>query len=696
MKSKSLIVSAIFFSILLFCQNLYPQNAQKSLVPPKDMMQIGVYYYPEQWPQSQWERDIKNISNLGFEFIHMGEFAWAFMEPEEGKYDFKWLDKAVDLAAKYKLKVIMCTPTPCPPAWLATKHPEIFNVNNNGLRTGHGARANGSRSSEIFIENCRRIAEELGKRYGNDKRIWGWQLDNEPGAPKDFSPSGEKMYQKWLKEKYKTIENLNKNWGASFWSLTYNNFEQIVPPNLNFLWGASPHAVLDFQRFTADQEASFLNMQADALRKNISKEQWITTNYIAMDDRVDQRRADKLDFVSYTVYPVDGHKFLDSLGFRIGWNDGISFANDFYRPIKGTYGVMEIQPGQVNWARINPQPLPGAVRMWLWHIYSGGASFLCTYRYRQPLYGSELYHAGITKPDGVTLSQGGTEFKQVIDELKILRKQYDPKATPPANYMARKTGILWNHDNLWDIENQKQTSQWNTQDHVKKYQRILKSFAAPVDYISESDNFAEYKFLLLPAYQLLDSVLTKKLESYVKNGGNLVMTCRTGHKDKKGMLWEGKWAAPILGLIGAEIPFYDVLLEDMYGSVKREGQSYKWNNWAEIIEPNKGTEILATYSDQYYAGKAAATWHKLGKGNVVYIGVDTDNGLLEKDIVKMLFERNNVKIENLPEGVYMHWRDGFWTAVNYSSTAAQFPIPKDASIIVGNQPLAPANVLIWK
>ncbi|HEX8549529.1 MAG TPA: beta-galactosidase [Cytophagaceae bacterium] len=696
MKYRLLIILPILLWSFFFSTNLCSQTPPKNIVPAKDMMQVGVYYYPEQWPASQWERDIKNISNLGFEFIHVGEFAWAFMEPEEGKYDFKWLDNVVDLAAKYKLKVIMCTPTPCPPAWLAIKHPEMFNVNNNGLLTGHGSRGNASRSSEVYIEYSRKIVEELGKRYGNDKRIWGWQLDNEPGAPKDYGTSGEKMFQKWLKNRYSTIDNLNKNWGAAFWSLTYNNFEQIVPPNLNFLYGASPHAVLDFQRFTADQEASFLNMQVDALRKHVAKDQWITTNYIAMDSRVDQRRAEKLDFVSYTVYPVDGRKFIDSLGFRIGWNDGISFANDFYRPIKKTYGVMEIQPGQVNWARINPQPLPGAVRMWLWHIYSGGASFLCTYRYRQPLYGSELYHSGITKPDGVTLSQGGSEFKQVMDELRILRKQYDPKAVAPSAYNARKTGILWNHDNMWDMDHHKQTAQWNFQDHVKKYQAILKSFAAPVDYINENDNLSDYKFLILPAYQLLDSSTTKKLDSYVRNGGNLVMTCRTGHKTKNGMLWEGKWAAPILGLIGAEIPFFDVLLEDIYGTVKKDGRSYKWNNWAEIIEPNKGTEVLATYSDQYYAGKAAATWHKLGKGNVLYIGVDTDNGALEKDILKMLFERNNVKTENLPEGVYMHWRDGFWTAVNYSSSPVQLQIPKDATIVVGRQPLDPADVIIWK
>jgi beta-galactosidase len=191
--------------------------------------------------------------------------------------------------------------------------------------------------------------------------------DNEPHAPSDYSPSSQQAFRKWLKARYKTIDALNREWGAAFWSLRYNSFDQILIPNPTFLYGPSPHAILDFRRFTADQTEKFLNWQVGVLRHHIAPAQWITTNFISNIGGADPRRAKDLDFVSFTIYPVSGGQNLGAEGFRLGWQHGMAFAGAFYKPIKGATGVMELQPGQVNWARINPQPMPGAVRMWLWH-----------------------------------------------------------------------------------------------------------------------------------------------------------------------------------------------------------------------------------------------------------------------------------------------------------------------------------------
>ncbi len=156
--------------------------------PKADLMRIGVYYYPEQWPASQWERDLGRIAELGFEFTHFGEFAWGFLEPSDGKFDFAWLDRAIDLAAKNGLKVILCTPTPCPPAWLGERYPEIYLVGGDGRRREHGTRANGSLASDVFIKFTKRIVSELARRYGQDPRVWGWQLDNEPAPRPTTAP----------------------------------------------------------------------------------------------------------------------------------------------------------------------------------------------------------------------------------------------------------------------------------------------------------------------------------------------------------------------------------------------------------------------------------------------------------------------------------------------------------------------------
>jgi len=688
------------FAIFLASMAARPRSAQDAqrFFPKADLMKIGVYYYPEHWPEQQWERDFKTMAGLGFEFTHFAEFAWAFLEPADGRYDFAWLDRAIDLAAKHGLKVILCTPTPCPPAWLGEKYPEIYLVGADGRRREHGTRANGSLANEVFVAYTKKIVTELARRYGRDERVWGWQLDNEPEAPADYSPAARLKFQRWLKAKYGTVESLNAAWGGNFWSFRYNSFGQVLIPNPAVFGGdeLSPHAVLDFRRFTADTQAEFLHLQRDILRQHIRPEQWITTNYINVTSSADPRRTDRLDFIAFTMYPVRGENGLGPDGFRLGSPYRLTSALDYYRPIKGVTGIMELQPGQVNWAATNPQPMPGAVRMWLWHTFAGGASFACTYRFRQPLFGSELYHTCIVGPDGVTPSPGGLEFAQVIREMKTLRAIYDPKDALPAKLLARKTAILWSHENLWDIENHKQTALWDTWAHRFKYQVAAKAAGAPVDYIAETDDFSTYPFLIAPAYQLIDRPLVDRWRAYVENGGHLVLTCRTGQKDKHGQLWEDKWAGPIASLIGAEVEFFDVLLADGKGTVKMGDAAYNWNVWADVLKPAQGTEVLATYGDHFYAGKAAVTTRRLGRGTVTYMGVDTKDGRLEKRGLAEVYRRAGVAVEDYPPGVYVEWRDGFFVAVNYSSEPARIPVPANGNVLIGRNPLRPADVLIWK
>lgn len=682
--------------LVLLVAHAPAQASASRYFPARDLMRVGVYYYPEHWPESQWERDFANMKKLGFEFVHMGEFAWAFMEPEEDRFDFAWLDRAVALAAKHNLKVILCTPTPTPPAWLAEKYPNSFLVGEDGRRREHGSRGNNALADADYLRLSERVIDELGKRYGKNPAVWGWQLDNEPNSPPDYSPSARAAFREWLLAKYKTIEALNEEWGTAFWSLKYNDFDQVRPPNPSFLYGVSPHAMLDFRRFTADQTAKFLNWQASVLRRHTSPAQFITTNFISTIGSSDPRRANELDFISYTMYPVGGGAGLGEDGFRLGWSHGIAWSNAFYKPIKGVTGVMELQPGQVNWARINPQPMPGAIRMWLWHAFAGGLSFACTYRYRQPLYGSELYHYGIVGTDGVTATPGGLQFSQVAREMRELRAKYDPAAKPPPDYLARRTAILWSHENFWNIDYQKQTALWDTFGHAFRYVEAAKSAGAPLEVVGEAADFSSYKVLIAPAYQLVDEELVRKWTRYAEAGGHLVLTARTGQKRRNGWLWEGAWAAPVRPLIGAEVSFFDLLMESGNGEVSMNGATYTWNAWGDVLKPNAGTETLARYSNQFYAGEAAVTHRRLGKGSVTYVGVHTKDGRLEKEVVREVYRRAGVATADYPQGVYVDWRDGFWVAVNYSSTHADINVPAGAEILYGARRLKPADVLVWR
>jgi beta-galactosidase len=371
-------------------------------------------------------------------------------------------------------------------------------------------------------------------------------------------------------------------------------------------------------------------------------------------------------------------------------------AVDYFRSAKGVTGVMELQPGQVNWARINPQPAPGAVRMWLWHAFGGGLSFACTYRFRQPRYGSELTHAGIVGPDGVTLSPGGREFARVIAEMREVRRLFDPAAAMPDKVAARRTAFLWSHDVLWDLEIHKQTALWDTRDHANAWMAAFKAAGAPLDYMGEADDFAAWPFLVAPAYQLVDEALVARWTRYVEAGGHLVLTCRTGLKDKNGHLFEKPWAGIIAPLVGAEVELFDCLLDDARGLVRMAGRGYAWRAWADVLAPAEGTETLAVYADQFYAGKAAVVTRRLGRGTATYVGAASIDGDLERDVMRSVYERAGVESASYPPGVYVEWRDGFFVAVNYSSRPYAVPVAPGSRIVLGANPLPPAGVLLWR
>ena len=664
-------------------------------------MTIGVYYYPEAWPEQQWERDIANIKKLGFEYIHMSEFAWTRMEPQEGHYDFGWLDKNVELARKYGLKVVLCTPSATPPVWLSRTHPEILMIRADGTQMTYGSREQADWSSPVYRSYVEKIVEKMAQRYGNNPTVWGWQIDNELshyGSGMSYAPPSQESFRSWLKERYGTIDRLNRDWGDSFWSQTYGNFDEIqMPDPQRLVAGANPHAMLDLHRWFAWEAADYLRFQASVLRRHV-KQQWITTNFMMNYELVNPALSENdLDIMSFTMYPVSGGLFRGRLGFRMGDPAPISFTHDFLRNLgSGVEGPMELQPGQVNWAPVNPWPQPGVIHSWIMRAFALGGRLVCVYRYRQPLFGDELYHKTIVEPDGVTLAPGGKEFVEAIEDVNKLRKLYRPGVVVPAEYDARRTAFLDSFENRWDIDNHKQTTRWDTVGHWMKYYRALKAMEAPVDVITEEKDFSKYKYLIAPSYQLVDQELIERFQKFAENGGTLILTCRSGQKDRRGHLWEALWAQPIYDLIGAAVPRYDVLPEGRDGQVTFSGKQYEWGTWGDILEPRAGTEVLARYADQFYKGHAAATRHRVGNGEVVYVGVDTATGEMEADLLRKVYSDRGAHPANLPLDFMVDWGDGFWTASNFTDTVQDAPALANARFVTGARSIPPGGTAVWQ
>jgi len=140
-------------------------------------MYFGVDYHPEHWvhpyagtsdrPESRWERDAQIMAAAGVNAVRMGEFVWGLCEPEEGKYDFEWLWRAMDIMKLANIEVVLATPTAAPPLWLSKKHPEILPLNEQGLPLHPGTRHAYCLNSDTYWEYARKISVPWPRRSAN-------------------------------------------------------------------------------------------------------------------------------------------------------------------------------------------------------------------------------------------------------------------------------------------------------------------------------------------------------------------------------------------------------------------------------------------------------------------------------------------------------------------------------------------------
>jgi beta-galactosidase len=659
-------------------------------------MKIGTYYYPEQWPRDQWKRDFDNIAKMGLQIVHMGEFAWFTMEPRPGDIQLDWLDECVTMARERSLDVILCTPTAAPPIWLAREFPETLPIEKGQVRD-FGGRRHYSPTSPALREATTRIVTALADRFGAHPSVIGWQIDNEFGQQFSTNDHTHTAFQGWLARKYGTIDALNRAWGCQFWNTQYTDFSQIRMPASRELEYGNPHHHLDASRFWSWALADFNRLQCDILRPRIG-DRFLTTNF--MPGHPDTNPADfkkDLSLFTWDTYPVTGWlKAAKDETYRIADPAGIGLMHQQMAGYKNRWALMEIQPGTTNWSGVPVHVYPGAIRLWLWMAYAHGAEFVTTYRYRQPRFGTELFHHGLVGTDGVTPSKGGHEFMQVIQEMENL-----PKEAPHVHAGLRSSGsepcvgIVYDHDQLLYFLTLPQAKAWDYRKVVLSLYAAVARLGLPVKVLEHDEKWPEnIALLIVPAMQMVEDAFIRRLDKYASGGGNLLMTCRSGWMDRTGQLWEGETAAPITPLIGASIDGYDSLPEETWGKVEMDGRSHRWNVWGELLKPAAGTRVLATYSDQFYAGTAAITQSIRGKGKVTYSGLSAEQ-TLDEALIERLAGEAGFAISPLPPNVHLLQRDGRKIVVNYQDKPIQAPAPANASFIIGGRTVPPAGVAVW-
>jgi beta-galactosidase len=409
--------------------------------------------------------------------------------------------------------------------------------------------------------------------------------------------------------------------------------------------------------------------------------------------------ARDLSLTSWDSYPVTGsEKDGDDQTYRIADPSAIGLTHDQMASYHKRWALMELQPGQVNWSGVPVLPYPGTIRLWIWTAFAHGAEFVTTYRYRQPRFGIELFHDGLVGTDGVTPTSGGKQFAQVISEMRKLDLQNVPKFADEPIDAKRTAGLVFDFEQLWWAATLPQSRRWNQLRWMISWYSALSRLGLRILILRPGTAWPkDLPIVVAPAVQMIDDATIEQMRSYSASGGNLVLTCRTGLMDRTGQLFEGRWGKPILPMIGASIDSYDSLRDDRFGKIRFGEKDYAWGVWGDQLTAEPGTEVLATYADQFYAGSAAITYRKTASGSVSYFGVFSEQPLVDSFVAKLAerIGRDGIAAEVLPNRVQILRRGPYRIALNYQDQPVEICVPKNAKFLIGSSRLGPADVAVW-
>lgn len=635
-------------------------------------MKLGVCYYPEHWPPERWSVDARMMREAGLSIVRIAEFAWQKMEPEEGEFTFEWLDNAIETFHTEGLKVVLGTPTATPPAWLCAAHPEILPVDANGRQRRFGSRRHYCSNQPVYHEHTRRIVQAMTQRYGKHPAVIGWQTDNEFGChdtARCYCETCAQKFRVWLKARYKTIDELNRAWGAVFWSQTYGDWDEIQPPNLT-VTEANPSHALDYYRFSSDSVVTYQQVQIDVLRSTVSGSQFVTHNLMGNFTDLDYHDLSRpLDFVAWDSYPTGYKEVMQLYGpnetrpifaHDVGDPHVMGFCHDLMRGIKNApYWIMEQQAGNINWSTYNPGIRPGTVRLWTWHALASGADAVVYFRWRACLFAQEQHHSGLLHHDA-SPDVGYCDVAAMKDELETMSKI-------ASGSMQAQVALLHDYDDLWALQLQPHNKDFAYQRHLFVYYRALQRLGIPVDIVSQDADLSQYKLVIAPTIFISNSSLACKLAEYVRDGGNILFGVRTGIKTESNLVTDQPLPGMFRDLVGATITAWHSLPPDASYELQSDLSNFASAHlWAESLKPDPDTRTLVSYTTTPFKGQAAVTDHEYGKGHVFYLGLHPRLDQAQSLLSHLAAQFKLVHLAHLPEGLIACRRGAHVILLNFT------------------------------
>jgi beta-galactosidase len=594
-----------------------------------DSFLYGVVYYPEQWPEASWERDLADIAASGMNVVRMGEGAWSIWEPEEGRYEFELFDRALSLCQKQELKAIMGTPTYTPPAWLTERYPEVLRTSFAGTPLRHGSRRHYNYTASVYREKSCAITEALAAHYRDHPVVIGWQIDNELNCHLDtsFAESDHQAFRAWCQERYATLDALNAAWGTAFWSQTYTAWEQIWLPRPTVTY-QNPSLLLDFYRFTSDMTIRFGAMQYEII-KRIAPHQFVTHNAFQDMTNVDLPGFVKeaVDFVSYDSYPefrvcdlsLPRH-FRDRFESRLlsrmrGVSQKFMVLEQQAGPSGQIGGILNGNPDY-----LHPTPKPGQMRLWCWNSIVNGCDGIVYFRWRSLPYGAEAHWNGLRYHDERNTWRLN-EARQLGGEIQRLA---------PILLRTRCTShaaILYDFDNESHARIEHATGQHRDAGERAVYralaERHLSADVLGLSSLEKDGDLQAYKIVFFPHAHVLVAADIGPLQDYVQGGGTLVFGCWSAYRDRRHWCYDASGKQFYEDLVGMRVEDFTVVApgETSTISFASLGATVDAPTFNEVLAPlHEETTVLASYKSDYYAGKPAVTLRNCGKGRVVHFG----------------------------------------------------------------------------
>lgn len=655
-------------------------SSEDPKLPPDPRIHLGAAYYPEHWPEERWPEDIRLMREVGLSVVRMAEFAWSTLEPDEGDFQFGWLDKVIQSLSEAGILTVLGTPSAAPPAWLVQKYPDLLTVEEDGRRVQFGNRCHYCVNSPEFHNAVRRIVSAMGEHFGPNPAVIGWQLDNEYSQV-CYCDRCRKLFQDFLSERYQTLANLNARWSTAYWSQTYSAWEQIPIP----IGPHNPGLMLEFKRFITHSYRKFQRLQLDNLRPYLKPGVWVSHNFMGWYDGFDHySMAEELDLASWDWYVGTGqHDYTVS-----------GAMHDLIRGLKQkNFWIMETQPGNVNWSPINNALNEGEARAMAWHAVGHGADAILYWQWRSALGGQEQYH-------GTLVDQSG-QPRPFYTEAQNLGKEFSVVSGLLAGTKpAARVAMLYSYNSRWSIQWQPHHRDFNYVEHFLNYYRCLIRHNIPVDIISADASLENYDLVIAPALLLINEEQAARLKEYTKRGGYLVLTIRSGMKDDYNALLPSRQPGLLTEMTGVEVEDY-YALRDPVPVVGNwfTGLSRQWAERLKIID-GKQPSVAARFgpANGWLDKQVAITVNSYGHGFVYYVGAYLDEETQQVFLDHVIRTARIRSILQTPPGVEVCKRVGtdrkdVYIVINHEDIEKEMILPTPVYEYLRDQQIADKLVL---